>query len=220
MEKRKIIFGTYNTADHGWTLTGWKLGKAEQKTKYLDKPNGDGSWDLSTALTDGIVKYKDRSLTATLECSEGTRLEREAIIRQMINQLDGAKVDIKLPDDDFHHVHGRLQVVREYNDPAHCAVTVTATCEPWKYADTETVVTVLSTEEAQTVVLYNEGRRAVVPIISVSGTSVLLEYGNASQAMSTGTYQWPSLLLTPGSHALKSRGEGTVTFTYREAVLE
>lgn len=212
--------GDYDTAANGWTLTGWKLGAAQQKTKYVEKPNGDGSWDLSTAQTDGVIKYKDRTLTATLECSEGTRMEREEKIRRMINSLDGMRLDIHLPDDDLHYVNGRLHVVREYNDLAHAAVSISATCEPWKYANEETSITVSASGTKQQVVLINGGRRAVVPLITVSGGSVLLEYDNASQAMSAGVYQWPKLLLTPGSLGLTCSGDGTVTFTYREAVLE
>lgn len=215
-----MLLGVYDTASHGWTLTGWELAAAEQKTKYLEKLNGDGSWDLTTALTDGIVKYKDRPLTATFECSEGTRAERESKIRQMINQLDGLKVEIRLPDDAYHYVVGRLHVIREYNDLAHAAVTVTATCEPWKYSITETIVAVTASETKQRVTLHNSGRRAVVPQIRVTGSSVLLEYGTASQAMSAGDYKWPNILLTPGSLSVTYSGEGTVTFTYREAVLE
>lgn len=220
MKKRTIRFGDYDTAVHGWTLTGWKLGRAEQKTTYIDKPNGDGTWDLSTSLSDGIIKYKDRSLTATFECSEGTRMERETAIRHMVNTLDGMKLEIRLPDDPEHYVTGRIQVAREYNDMAHAAVTVTATCEPWKYAGAETVVVVTAGTEKQTLTLYNGGRRAAVPTLTVTGATVLLEYGNASMAMGPGTYKWPNLLLTPGSHGVRYSGNGTIAFTYREAVLE
>ena len=220
MQKRRILFDEYNTADHGWTLTGWRLEPAEQKTKYIEKPNGDGSWDLSTTLTDGILKYKDRPFASTFECSEGTRLEREEVIRQMVNQLDGVRAKITLPDDDAHYVVGRLHVVREYNDLAHAAVTVTATCEPWKYAKAETVVALTATTEKQTVRLINRGRRAIVPTLKVSGSSVLLEYGTSSMAMNSGTYQWPTLLLTPGTHTLTVSGSGSLVITYREAVLE
>ena len=220
MDKRGIIFGDYNTAVNGWTLTAWKLSVAEQKTKYIDKPGGDGTWDLTTVLTDGIVRYKDRVLTATFECSEDSRLTRENEIRRMVNALDGMRVDIVLPDDTEHYMVGRLKVVREYNDLAHACVTVTATCEPWKYANAETIVTVAATEEAQPVTLQNEGRRAVVPEISVTGGTVHLEYGSKTTTLSEGTWQWANLLLTPGDHALTYRGEGSIDITYREAVLE
>lgn len=220
MEKRKILFGIYDTAVHGWTLTGWKLGAAEQKTQYIEKPNGDGSWDLSTALTDGVIKYTDRPLTVTLECSEGNRMEREKTIRAMINQLDGMKEEIRLPDDDEHYVVGRLHVVREYNDLVHAAVTVTALCEPWKYADAETIVTVAADSTKKCVALCNAGRRAVVPTITVKGGPVLLEHEAVSQSLAEGTYSWSHLLLTPGGHSLTYSGTGTVTISYREAVLE
>lgn len=220
MEKRRIIFGTYDTAAHGWTLTGWELSPAEQKTKYLEKPNGDGAWDLSTALTDGIVRYQNRTLEATFECSEGTRREREATISEMINDLDGMKVDIRLPDDSLHYVTGRLHVVREYNDLAHAAVSVEAVCEPWKYATAETVVGVGVTEAQQHVTLRNKGRRAVVPILTVTGGKVLLGYNGATmQLQEDGLYQWGDLLLTPGDHVLTYSGAGRLTITYREAVL-
>lgn len=140
MEKRRIIFGDYNTAENGWTLTGWKLSDAEQKTNYVDKSSGDGSWDLSTAMTDGIARYKNRTLTATFECSEGDRLSREDKINYMINHLTGQRMNVILPDDGLHYVNGRLHVARDYNDLAHAKVTVTANCEPWRYANEETIV--------------------------------------------------------------------------------
>ena len=228
MEKRKILFGTYDTAVHGWTLTGWTLARAEQKTKYLDKPNGDGAWDLSTATTGGVMRYKNRNLKATFECSEGTRLEREEVIRHMINTLDGMKEEIRLPDDPHRYVVGRLQVKREYNDLAHAAVTVEAVCEPWKYANFETVVVTSATTAPTPVTLYNGGRRTVVPVLTVTGGDVLLEYGDdfgdrderVEQGLSEGTHQWPDLVLKPGQLTLLVSGTGTVIFTYREAVLE
>lgn len=219
MEKRKIIIGTYDTAAQGWTLSAWKLSPAEQKTKYIDKPDGDGAWDLSTALTDGVPIYNARTLTATLECSEGNRMSREEEIRRMINQLDGMREQIILPDNAFHYITGRVHVEKDYNDLAHAAVKLTAVCEPWKYANTETVIAVALTTEKQTVRLINGGRRTIVPEIKVDG-ELLLEYGTASIAMNSGTYRWPNLVLTPGNHDIKVSGTGTAVITYREAVLE
>ena len=222
MEKRKIIIGTYDTAEHGWTLTGWTFSAPVHKAHYVEKPAGDGTWDLSTALSDGLPRYNDRSLKATLECSEGTRQEREENIRQMVNQLDGLRVQIQLPDDESHFVVGRLSVAREYNDLAHARVAVSAVCEPWKYANTETVVELDATPSKNAVVLYNDGRRAVVPTLIVEGedSSVLIEYRTGSQSMSAGTYQWPLLLLTPGEHQISYSGSGRLIIKYREAVLE
>lgn len=222
MLKRTVKLGTYDTAANGWTLAACQLSPAEEKTNFVDKPGGDGSWDLSTALTDGIPRYNDRTLTVVLECSEGDRQTRETLIRQMVNQLDGMRLDIQLPDDPNHHLSGKLHVARDYNDLAHCSVTVTAVCEPWKYANQETVVSLTASTTAKTAQLVNNGRRAVVPTIKVTGTnaSVRLEYNSSSLSLSTGTYKWPELLLTPGTHTLTYSGVGVVEITYREAVLE
>lgn len=222
MQKRKITIGDYDTAANGWTLSGWSFSAAEPKTNYVERPSGDGSWDLSTALTDGIPRYKDRTLTATLECSEGTRLEREERIRHMVNTLDGLRWSIRLPDDEHHYISGRVRVLREYNDLVHAAVTVTAVCDPWRYSDTETTVALVAASGQKTAQLINNGRRAIVPTITITGqgASVLLAYGTVSVALSAGTYKLPDLLLIPGRHALTYSGTGTAVVSYREAVLE
>lgn len=222
MAKRRITFGGYDTAAHGWTLAKWKLTEAKQKTNFVSKPGGDGSWDLSTALTGGIPRYNDRTLTATFECSEGDRLSREAKIREMVNTLSGMRENIELPDDPYHHLNGRIQVARDYNDLAHCAVSVTATCGPWKESNTETKITLTAQTEEKKALLTNNGRRAAVPLLTVSGSGadVRLAYGSASTALSEGTYKWPDLLLTPGTHEVAYSGKGTLVITYREAVLE
>jgi len=127
MEKRKIIFGTYDTAVDGlWTLAAWSLSSAQHVTNYVAVPGRDGSLDLSTAITDGEPRYNDRTLTATFESSEGDRLEREGRINVMTNWLDGWRMNIELPDDPDHYITGRLHIQKDYNDPAHAAVTVTA----------------------------------------------------------------------------------------------
>lgn len=219
LTKRTLKIGTYDTAAHGWTLTaGWKLSDPEQKTNYVEKTGGDGAWDLSTALTDGIPRYKDRSLTATLELSEGTRAAREAVISEMVNQHDGMERELTLPDHPEHYLTGRVHVAVGYNDLAHAAVTITATCRPWLYKKQETILTVSAGATEQTAMLTNSGRRTVVPQITTTG-DVLLKYGAATIALSPGTYEWPELLLTPGEHPITYSGEGKITFTYREAVL-
>lgn len=221
MQKRKIILGEYDTAAHGWTLTGWELTAAEQKTKFIDKQAGDGSWDLSTALTDGVARYSDRALTATFECSEGNRSTREETIRRMINTLDGMRVDITLPDDNTHFISGRIHVAREYNDLAHAAVTVTAVCGPWKYSKAETFCPLELTAEKRRIVLMNGGRRTVVPDIQVTGGPMFIEYdGELAELPDTGVYNWPALVLTPGAHRVTVSGTGTALISYREAVLE
>lgn len=222
MTKRKIVFGTYDTAADGLlTLTGWELSAPEYQSNMVEVPGRDGALDLSTALTDGEPRYKSRTLVATFETSEGTRLERKERLDTMVNWLDGWRMDIQLPDDDTRYITGRVSVAVAYNDPAHAAVTVNAVCDPWRYAKNETVVTLTAGTEAQTASLVNSGRKSQAPTLTISGddASVALVYGAYSWTLGSGVYILPDLILQLGSNALTYSGTGTVEIRYREAVL-
>lgn len=220
MEKRRITLGTYDTAARGWTLTGWQLSAAQRKAILVDKPGGHGHWDLSAVLTDGEPVYEARTLTATLECSEGDRLSREAEIDIMINWLDGWTMPIILPDRPLQYLTGVVHVERLYNDMAHASVAVTATCEPWRYNSTETVLNLIATTTAQTAEIVNPGRLSVVPLVEITGAPVTLVFGTSSWALDVGSYKLPDLRLTQGTHKLTYSGRsGLVKITFREAVL-
>jgi len=221
---RKLIFGTYDTAATGlWTLTEWKLEDPQYVSNLVDVPGRiAGPLDMSTALTEGEPRFGSRTLTATFESSEGSRLERKARISTMINWLTGWRMNIVLPDDPDRYLTGRLHVEELYNDMAHCSVAVTAICDPWLYAAAETVVELEATTEEQTETLTNGGRMTVVPVLEIAGeeANVLLQFGAASWALGPGTYQLPALVLTQGEHLLTYSGTGSVKITYREAVLK
>ena len=221
MKKRGFIIGTYDTS-RVWTLTGWEFAPAEQETTLLDIPGRTkGPLDMSTALSDGEPVYKSRQLTATFECSEGDRLTRKRWIAEMVNSLDGRQWEIILPDDPHLFVVGRVRVTPIYNDPAHASVSVTAICEPWKYNRAETVVVLSATSSKQATALRNSGRMPVMPTVDVTGSSVLIECGTTTYALSTGVYDsLTELYLLPGETPIKYSGSGTVCITYREAVLE
>lgn len=222
MEKRKILFGTYDTAIDGlWTLTGWSLSSAQHRENYVTIPGRDGDLDLSAALTGGEPRYGSRALVATFESSEGTRLDRESTIDIMTNWLDGWRMNIVLPDDPDHYVTGRVHVQRDYNDPAHAAVTVTATCDPWKYLNRETITQLTAGAVTETAILPNYGRKTVVPVLTISGDSanVLLSTDGASWALGTGVYQLPDLVVPQGGKVIRYSGVGELSFVYREASL-
>lgn len=219
MEKRGLTIGTYNTVEQLWTLTACEFSAPEYQENFLTVPGRDGALDLSAALTNGAPTYHSRTLTVKLECSEGTRLEREAAINTMLNWLDGWRQDIVLPDDPDHYITGRVSVAREYNDNAHAAVAVTAVCDPWRYAREETLYTLTAEAGEKTAQLVNSGRRTVAPLLSITGGTILLKYGAYSWALGDGIYQLPDLTLPQGGGTLTYSGTGTLRISYREAVL-
>lgn len=219
MIKRKIIFGDYDTALDGLlTLTGWELSAPMYKSNFVTVPGRDGDLDLTTALTDGEPRYSNRTLTATFESSEGSRLDRQGIFDDLLARLDGRRVNIVLPDYEGYYLDGRAHVAISYNDPAHGALTVTANCLPWRFSLNETVHTLTASSTARQVILRNYGRRVVIPTVTVAG-SVSLSFGSRTWSLSAGTYTLPELMLRPGSNTVSYSGSGTVTIRYREAIL-
>jgi hypothetical protein len=204
-----------------WTLSALQLTDPDYQSYFLEVKGRDGPLDFSTVLTDGEPKYGSRTLTATLESSEGNRLERRARISRMINDLDGRRMDIQHPDFPEHYLTGRVQVKEVYNDLAHCAVEVTATCDPWLYAIAERAYVLTAATDNQTAVLANHGRRTLVPKVTVTGdgASFLIESGAYSVALGPGTYDLPDLLLKTGNTPIMYSGSGVARITYREAVL-
>ena len=222
MKKRKLILGIYDTARDGlWTLAALELSDPDYQANFLDVKGKDGPLDLSTALTDGVPRYGSRTLTATLECSEGTRESRRDTISKMVNALDGWRMNIVHPDYPLHYLSGRVQVKQQYNDMAHAAVTVTAICDPWLYSSNERSYEVTATSTAQELALSNRGRRAVVPQAVVAGAnaSVKIVRGTLSLTLGPGTHTVPDLLLQPGDTLVTYSGTGALRISYREAVL-
>lgn len=224
MQKRKIVIGTYDTATEGlWTLAAWSLARAAAWENYADVPGHNGMLDLSTALTDGEPYYSNREFEAILESSEGTRLEREQRINAMVNKLDGFRLNIVLPDDPTHYITGRVRVEKLYNDPVHASVRVTATCDPWRYNATETVVGLIATATEQVATLINNGRCSVVPRITVTGGNVTLKFTTETKeetwTIGPGESIIGDIYLKTGSAPLKYSGAGQIILTYREAVL-
>lgn len=221
--RRKMMFGEYDTDYDGpWTLCEWSLSEPEAQTNYVEVIGRmAGPLDLSTYLTGGDPRYGSRDLEARFECSENTRLWREDLISVMTNKLHGQRVDITLPDDDTRYITGRLHVTKDYNDPAHASVSVSAVCSPWRYSKQETQVSVLAVETVQEFVLSNAGRRILVPNVTVSGydANVVLTYGERTWTLTTGEYRLPELILRNGNTTLSCYGSGVISFTYREAVL-
>ena len=219
MDKRHVIFGTYDTADY-WTLTGCTLDAPELRTNYVEVPGRNGSLDLSTANTNGEPVYSDRTLTVTLECSEGTKVERDAEITKLYTILDGYRVNIVLPDESDYYRTGRCTISVDYSNHAHAALTITATVTPMR---TKTVATTiyrtLSTSQVS-VTLTNNGR-PVVPTITVESSTTLI-FGSYTTTLSAGAWTVPSIRLANGENTIKAKatdGSGKVTFTWNEVTL-
>lgn len=216
--RRFFILDKFNTwYDWRLILTAKDIPDAEVKTNYVNIDGMHGALDLSEALT-GEPVYGDRTLAASFSASEGSRDDRERLLRTITTTLHGRKIRLTEPDDPEHYFLGRVQVKNKYNGPAYATFDIEAVCDPWRYAVAESQRSVTVAGNSVGVVIRNEGDKTVCPVITVTG-SVVVTFGGVTAELTTGSYKIPDLRLVHGVNVVGVSGTGAVTFTYTEASL-
>ena len=226
MTPRSLKIGEYDTHEDGrWTMSALNLTEPIPDQNLVRVPGSPKLLDLSAALTEGEPVFGPRTLTATLESSEGTREERQAIIDTMVNTLTGRQWQIVHPDYPDHYLLGWVQIGEPTNDLVHAVLPISATCEAYKYAKTEHVYSFVVVKSATDFILTNEGSQPVVPTVTVGpdGSGAII-FGADRITLTAGTYVLPWLRLEPGDNTVRIRasgegGTGKLTITYREVVL-
>lgn len=215
--ERFFTLDKYNTwYDWGLIVTAKSVTPPEPNTNYVTLDGANGTLDLSEALA-GHVTYKDRTVTATFWTDNGTRTDRERLVNKIISTLHGRKIKIVEPDDLDHYFYGRVSVTPEVNNLAYAEFTIKATCEPWRYAMTDSVRSV-TVDGASDVVINNNGVKTLSPIVTVDG-DISLTYNGIKTALTSGTFKITDFKLDPGVNVVTVSGNGSVSFTYKEALL-
>lgn len=217
--ERQFILDKYNTwYDWNFILTEKDITPPEPKTNYVDIDGMSGTLDLSEALT-GEITYKDRTISASFWTDHGSFKDRSALLRDITAALHGKKIKIVEPDDPDHYFYGRVKIKSSTNNLAYAEVSIEATCDPWRYAITETSRRVdVDGHSEIDVVIVNRGVKTLCPVVTVVG-SVDIAYGGKITALTTGSYKIPSIRLSRGANIIGVSGNGSVTFTYTEAEL-
>ena len=217
--ERFFILDKFNTwYDWRLYLTSKDISDPEPNTNYIKLDGMNGTLDLSESLT-GEITYQDRTISATFWTDAGTRVERERLMRTIITALHGKKIKIIEPDNPDYYLYGRVKIKSKKNIIPYLEFTIEATCEPWRYAIEDTVRTIsVSSSTATNAVFYIEGVKTLCPTISVTG-SVTITYNGAEIALTTGKYKIADIKFRQGSTVIGVSGNGSVTFTYKEADL-
>lgn len=215
--RRFFILDKFNTwYDWRLTLTAKDTTDPEPKTNYVELDGMSGTLDLSEALT-GEVVYSDRTVTASFWTSEGTREDRDAMLRTVTAALHGKKVRIVEPDDHDHFFVGRVKIKNVQRSLVHVAFDIEAVCDPWRYAAHETERQV-AVNGLASVVINNNGVKSLTPTLTVTG-SVAVTCNGVTSELTAGSYKITDLRLRQGVNVVDMDGSGSVTFTYREACL-
>lgn len=217
--ERFFIIDKYNTfADWNLILTAKDVTPPEPKTNYVNLDGVHGTLDLSESLT-GEVAYNDRTISASFWTCEGTRNDREIKLKQIIRLLHGKKVKIVEPDDSTHYFYGRIKIGSVKNILPYMEFTLEAICEPWRYSINDSVRKVdVNNQLATGVIITNNGVKTLTPVIDVIG-SVNLVYNGNTVSLESGSYKITDLKLYQGVNVVNVSGNGSITFTYKEADL-
>lgn len=190
----------------------------EPKTYEVDIDGRDGTLDLSESLA-GEIKFKDRTITAVYLLTEGSRVERERLIRTITNYLNGRKRKIVEPDDLDHYFIGRSKITAVSNNQAYGSITVQSTCDPWRYSkDKISRYCQVNTSTPKKWIFTNDGARTAVPVITVTGF-ITIVVGGVAHSLTAGSYRLTALKFRSGVNEVSMYGSGSATFQYEEADL-
>lgn len=219
MDERTFIFGEYNTwTDWGLILTSKEIMPPKVKTNYVDIDGMSGSLDLSEALS-GEPTYSNREIKTDFCATEGTVEEREELLRNITAMLHGRRMKIQGPDDHNHYFYGRVSVSSVENYVTCSVISITAECEPWRYAADITELSIpVTSATALDVQILNRGVKTVCPEITITGSVTFTCNGITSNG-TTGVYKVLTFKLYAGHNTIAVSGSGTMKLTYREAIL-
>ncbi|HFI0687003.1 TPA: hypothetical protein ACGO46_001629 [Streptococcus suis] len=209
--------GILSYDDWGVYLTSFFVGDAEPKENYIDIPFGDGSLDLTEAVT-GEVSYSSREFEAIFTIKP-PRSEWPDLVRMMRTYLNGRKRKIRNADEPDYYLIGRCKTSFEI-DGVLGRFTVFATCEPWKFKNAPTVQNVAIGASGSATIYLSNSRKRVIPTITTSA-EVSITFGGQVTVVTAGTHKFTNIVLVEGENQLTITGATgtTVSFEYQEGAL-
>lgn len=215
-----VSFGDIHSFyDLNLILSAVEIAPASPKTNYVDIPGADGALDLTEAH--GEVKYSDRTHKFTLTMNPADDLSEaawEAKKTEVSNRLNGRACRITLDKDPDYFWQGRCAVDSYKSNKRLRQFVVAARVRPYKYKQTETVVTFDLTEAEKTVSLQNS-RRSVCPVITCTDDNTVIVFNGKTFNFSAGSHKDLDIRFTEGINEVTISGTGQVTFTYQEGDL-
>lgn len=208
--------GIASFSDWGLYLTSLTIDAPKPKEIYVEIPNGDGSLDLTEALT-GEVHYESRPIEAVFAIKPETY--SADLVRWLIGYLNGKQRTIRTKEEPGYYLVGRCATSLK-NDGVLAILTVKATCQPWKYKNAPTVVNSTIGATGTTKLRLSNERKRLIPTITASA-AVTIIFNGQTISVNAGTQRLTNIALSYGDNVLTITGtEGTtVSFEYQEGAL-
>lgn len=199
-------------------MTDFSVSPPEPRTSYVDVPFRDGLLDFSTALTGGIVRYQNRTVTASFVTKDAAEDGWRERYHSFINAFHGRKEKLIFDYDPDYYYLGRITCDASKDDQLIGAASITADCDPYKYKLSPTVREFdVSGSEGLEIILQND-RMPTVPTVTTDA-EITVAFGESTIVFAPGTRKAPALLLTEGQNPLSLTGNGHIKFEYQEGAL-
>ena len=206
----------HSADDFGMFMTDFSVSPPELQTAYVDVPFRDGPLDFSTALTGGIVKYKNRTVTAEFKTQDRTPDSWKSRYHTFINYVQGQKLQLIFDYDPEYYYLGRISCDVSKDDQVIGTISISADCDPYKYKLSPTVKE-FDVSGSLSVTLPND-RMPTVPVVTTDA-EITIQFGESTIVFPAGTRKAPALLLLEGENQLTLTGSGHIKFEYQEGAL-
>ena len=193
-------------------MTGKSLPTPKPQTYTVEVPGRNGLLDLSEFIS-GETTYNNRTLTFNF-VGDGSR---ETVLNLIDAMCEYHGQNLIITTDDYldWYYSGRAEV--DYTDHGYYVeFTLTVDAYPFRRAINPKVYTYGVCEDLIITVL-NEGQ-SVIPTVTVTGEATIVK-GYTSVTIEDGVYESEVFKLSKGENEFTITTNGTITITYREAVI-
>lgn len=212
----------------GWTAI--TLGFPEAKTYEQDIPGADGTLDLTESMTNGDVKYKNRSISLEFEVPDEDFFHWSPMISKIANYLVGQRFQIILDNDPGYYYIGRLSMDVEKTDRENSKLVLSGEVDPYKYEryssledwtwdtfnfETGIIREYKNIEVNGTYNLHIYGlRKKIVPLF-ICSTAMQVTFNGKTYNLQEGKSKVFDIWLGDGNNILTFTGTGNVSVDYR-----
>lgn len=202
----------HSYSDFGLILNSKDIPLPEPKTYIVDVPCADGSLDLSTALTGGVMKYKNRLIKLDFTIMKPWN-QLESFKSIIASHLHGKIMKVIFDADTDFFYTGRCKVTNFNASVIPATLTIEVDAEPYKMNIEETVIS--ETISGEKTIIIDEQKMKVVPTITVS-SDMTLTYKTKLHQLISGDNIIPEIMLySAEDNELLFNGEGNVTIKFR-----
>lgn len=211
--------GDYFTWDT-WqlSLSSYSIGEPTQKTNYVEIPYGNGSIDLSEAIT-GKLQYGDRVIEATFDII-GNRSANQTKHQLIKSLIQGKKLNIKVPEDDSYYYVGRIAIQSLENQNNVNRFVLNALCEPYKYKNDVTSHDLTMGLPGTLTETFVNDVMDTLPTFTVSASTQIV-FGSYSVTVNAGSHQLSSVIFEQGDNEVTFNASNgtTINVSYQEGAL-